>query len=587
MDVNYRRGERNGKNQQQPTTTFFVSNLPGNVSRSLLWRAFLPHGVVKDTYVAKKRDNRGNYFGFVRLEGVTNTEMVLKGMNEIKIFEAKLSVSVARYDKNHRRFEQNPPPVTATKYVPANGQPTNIAACQTNRFYTGAGPSFCDVANPVKPGAKNRKTLLYNERMALYPAHCMMRSVLVEAINLKVVKGIRRKLDEGGYKENAVSYIGGLTFLISFREKREALVFIREKEDLWKSLFSEAVLWEGQDTVFSRLAWLKIMGAPIQAREDKFFDRVGELFGKVVWGSDFSWSIPDNSVAKCCVITDVRKRLDEVVDVEWDGKKFQLWVSEFENEEFGSTLVELSQSKNEDDAGSEESVAPDKMELEEGEFRRFDAGSPEKTSPEVEGSVGLRMADKKAAVGNNVHEGFEEVHGERNDNMRAQTPMAAKGFSTGDTNFMDDNVLFNKSPFNMGTNKEVGQGSLSVSRKRARCLRSPTPNEPEDCDKGAQGEPCLVNLEPSLDLNTPVINDSVTAENSSASQPDTIRNQSISPPSPGQANRLASSLATEVAATIQVGVSVGFQLTGKASLVEGLIEEEGQVMGDGEQVGHP
>ncbi|MFS7913631.1 putative RNA recognition motif domain, nucleotide-binding alpha-beta plait domain superfamily [Helianthus anomalus] len=103
--------------QQKPVTTFYVSNLPGGVSRSLLWTAFMPHGVVKDSYVAKKRDVRGNFFGFVRLEGVNNVGEVLKGMNTVKIYEAKLNVSVAKFDKDHRRFTN---PAVQEAYVPKN-----------------------------------------------------------------------------------------------------------------------------------------------------------------------------------------------------------------------------------------------------------------------------------------------------------------------------------------------------------------------------------------------------------------------------------------------------------------------------------
>ncbi|MFS7947498.1 putative nucleotide-binding alpha-beta plait domain superfamily, RNA-binding domain superfamily [Helianthus anomalus] len=93
----------------------------------------MPHGVVKNAYVAKKRDVNGNYFGFVRLEGVGDVENTLQGMNGVKIFKAKLSVSLAKFDKEHNKFKQQwqlrsyPPINKNTKPRPITiRNPTNV-----------------------------------------------------------------------------------------------------------------------------------------------------------------------------------------------------------------------------------------------------------------------------------------------------------------------------------------------------------------------------------------------------------------------------------------------------------------------------
>ncbi|KAJ0536688.1 putative RNA recognition motif domain, nucleotide-binding alpha-beta plait domain superfamily [Helianthus annuus] len=89
--------------QDQNVTTFYVGNLPGEISKSLLWKAFQPHGIVKDAYVAKKRDARGNFFGFIRLQGVVNMERTVKSMNTVTIYEAKLKVFPAKFGKGNKR----------------------------------------------------------------------------------------------------------------------------------------------------------------------------------------------------------------------------------------------------------------------------------------------------------------------------------------------------------------------------------------------------------------------------------------------------------------------------------------------------
>ncbi|MFS7937338.1 putative RNA recognition motif domain, nucleotide-binding alpha-beta plait domain superfamily [Helianthus anomalus] len=65
---------------------------------------FLPYGYVSDVYVARKRDARGKCFGFVRYVGVEKMKETLVAMNTIKMFDMKVSVSLVKYDKDHKKF---------------------------------------------------------------------------------------------------------------------------------------------------------------------------------------------------------------------------------------------------------------------------------------------------------------------------------------------------------------------------------------------------------------------------------------------------------------------------------------------------
>ncbi|KAL8213750.1 hypothetical protein R6Q57_003199 [Mikania cordata] len=68
-EVRYRKEKYN---ELANITTFFVTNLPRGISNSMLWKAFQQYGRIKDAYVARKRDTRGNYFGFIRYEEVAS-----------------------------------------------------------------------------------------------------------------------------------------------------------------------------------------------------------------------------------------------------------------------------------------------------------------------------------------------------------------------------------------------------------------------------------------------------------------------------------------------------------------------------------
>ncbi|XP_022030384.1 polyadenylate-binding protein 4-like [Helianthus annuus] len=84
--------------------TFLVQNLPDRVTRNILLQAFQRHGYVSDAYVARKRDTKGKCFGFVRFMGVESMKETLAAMNKVRIHEVKLVVSLANYDKNHKKF---------------------------------------------------------------------------------------------------------------------------------------------------------------------------------------------------------------------------------------------------------------------------------------------------------------------------------------------------------------------------------------------------------------------------------------------------------------------------------------------------
>ncbi|MFS7915790.1 putative RNA-binding domain superfamily [Helianthus anomalus] len=49
-------------------------------------------------------DARGKCFGFVRYVGVENVKETLVMMNTVKMFDIKVCVSLAKYDKDHKRF---------------------------------------------------------------------------------------------------------------------------------------------------------------------------------------------------------------------------------------------------------------------------------------------------------------------------------------------------------------------------------------------------------------------------------------------------------------------------------------------------
>ncbi|KAJ0535737.1 putative RNA-directed DNA polymerase [Helianthus annuus] len=321
------------------------------------------------------------------------------------------------------------------------------------------------------PPSSSTKTLVLEERAALYPDHCVMRSVIGEAKDGKALGGVKLMLRIGGYEECPVSYIGGLKVMVVLRDKRSALEFINRKDELWGGVLSSAMLWEGQAMVVERVAWLKVIGMPLQLRDSKNYDKVGELFGRVIWGSDFSWVEADNSCGRCGVMMSSMKRIEQEVQIHWEGNKYSVWVIEEEDRRFQGLIDELSTAEPCSPIKNVESIAGG-GELEDGEIRMGDGRSGERCRTPA--SVGCSVEN-----GTSLH-GEGETHGVNRKAARvpgtgdndAQFPKSGVHVTISREASLDLNRAYEG--FVVGHGSEMGTGPIQKSRKRPRHARSPS-----------------------------------------------------------------------------------------------------------------
>ncbi|KAL8192631.1 hypothetical protein R6Q57_027816 [Mikania cordata] len=113
-------------------------------------------------------------------------------------------------------------------------------------------------------------------------------------------------LHKGGFQDAGMSYVGGLRVIVTFCNHEQARLFLDEKNKILKDQFSSPVIWYGQPIPFDRIVGLKVLGVPIQCRDNLVYDKIGNLFGRVIWSSEFSWEVEDNSSGFCYVLTSLR-----------------------------------------------------------------------------------------------------------------------------------------------------------------------------------------------------------------------------------------------------------------------------------------
>ncbi|KAD3068243.1 hypothetical protein E3N88_36123 [Mikania micrantha] len=307
-----------------PITSFFVSNLPDGCSSKQLEKAFGAYGNLVDSYVARKKDSRGNYFGFVRFElGMGDYRYLLQGLNTIRIEGAKVSVNLAKYNKDKQR-------IIPKGFRTISEQPSILGRVPILPNQDIRNRSYSEVLTgnrSKQPQPVKIVTLPYNS--AWFPETCRKRSLVCEAKDLNSLVSAKQVLNaEGVVGITEMVYIGGLNSLITFMGSKAAKDFIQNGEHTWKLIFNKVVIWDGQDLPTERIVRINIHGVPLLVRDEATFNRIGERFGRILIPSDFSWDDEDVSYGKVHVLTKSVARIDEDIKIEWRNSTYMVRVIE-------------------------------------------------------------------------------------------------------------------------------------------------------------------------------------------------------------------------------------------------------------------
>ncbi|KAD3067579.1 hypothetical protein E3N88_35459 [Mikania micrantha] len=308
-------------------TSFFLANLPEYCQSSLIWKICMPLGKIVDVYVANRKCKQGTNFGFVRFVNINDANLMIDKLKTIKIDGAKIHVNVAKWEKNKKTIEHRPPSKAKLVHTIPSMQPVVNQFSQVNQ-----NRSYRDVAQgKVATSSVFLRKVTLPSTTAWYPEAVKHRSLIGEVKNIQTLCNIKVILREEGLENFAISYIGGLCLLLVFKTSSETKEVLENHKTTWANSFSKLEIWKGQSFTNSRIAGLKIHGLPIQLRDDQNYNKIGELFGSLIWPSDFSWNVEDNSIGSCHVLVSDQKRIDEQIQVSWRNETISIWVIEDPN----------------------------------------------------------------------------------------------------------------------------------------------------------------------------------------------------------------------------------------------------------------
>ncbi|KAJ0871292.1 putative RNA recognition motif domain, nucleotide-binding alpha-beta plait domain superfamily [Helianthus annuus] len=328
-----------GKESNAIVTKFFVSNLPQGCTPWEVSEFVKVFGDVHGVYIARKKDKYGNRFGFISFKNVRDVKDMVRALNGTKMGDSKLRVNVAKFTvENSGRSDLLP----QDKGKGIAKEPPGVANQTSGRSHAfvnqGGGRLFSDLfkKEPARNGSSadalqedyacSSKVVVVPDRTSAFK-NCYGVSVVGRTVDLETLVDFDKLLRIAKIKVAKIQYLGGLSILITFLDEDSAKRFLESRE-VWGPWFSKLESWKGQSLPLERLAWLNLVGIPLQLLEEDVFVMIGERFGKVLHYPKSLDDDQDLSVVRVGILAGEVNRINEVLSLAWKNKNYRIWVEE-------------------------------------------------------------------------------------------------------------------------------------------------------------------------------------------------------------------------------------------------------------------
>ncbi|KAJ0611272.1 hypothetical protein HanHA300_Chr01g0013321 [Helianthus annuus] len=177
------------------------------------------------------------------------------------------------------------------------------------------------------------------------------RAILARVRDFATLVSLKRILSDVGVVEVSLQYVGGFNMLLVFENDCLVGDFLSRDKD-WKVWFSHADVWTGQVFAFERVAWVHVFGVPLHLFCDKVISAICSRFGSVVKFPQVTEDEGDLSSVCVGVLVGDGKRISEEVVLNWQDKRYRVWVSKELGDWVPECLVEDEDSVSSDDVVS-------------------------------------------------------------------------------------------------------------------------------------------------------------------------------------------------------------------------------------------
>ncbi|GKB47601.1 RNA-directed DNA polymerase, eukaryota [Tanacetum coccineum] len=288
------------KTSNNRVCSFFFTDFPISWSETNLWKMFIKFGKVVDVYIAKKLNNCGNRFGFVRFAEVLEVVSLETKLSTIRIENKPLVVNIARYERSYmakfQGFHVGSNDKSTKKYSTLNAK--NSSFIQVNNH------SFADLvrnkeARPKIPQkcsidhSESKKDVISISSSAAQVK--WLKTILVgEPISLEIMKNLQNILFAENYRDVTIKFLGGLTVILDFNNKEKAHEFLSRNSMFW--------------------------GLPPHAWYTDAFSKVAQIWGSVLIPEDCNFENPNMAIGKVCISTRAKGFINSAICIMIDDK---------------------------------------------------------------------------------------------------------------------------------------------------------------------------------------------------------------------------------------------------------------------------
>ncbi|KAL4582826.1 hypothetical protein LXL04_007387 [Taraxacum kok-saghyz] len=302
-----RRGRYQSKQAREAVTTYFVSNASKETTKGEMKKVFAKFGKLIDVYMGTKVGRNGQHYAFIRFVVVEDAGELERRMNGTNIRGRKLEVNIAKHER-----KAPPPPLLNTTRNPK--------------------PVLFPNSNQSRQGNSSLRDHRTFAEMEEETWHWLWKTSLIgKAKSLEHLGHMPKLLKSGKKIQMSIKYIGGLNVLIEFGCSMEAKEFLANG-DRWKEYLRWLQWGEHTNHWHGRIAWIRIVGLPMNLWGERNFDAITKAFGRTIAPFDKFKTRVDLSHVKIGILIDRRTRINEKILVSINGEVLTIGVTEFDED---------------------------------------------------------------------------------------------------------------------------------------------------------------------------------------------------------------------------------------------------------------
>lgn len=289
---------------------------------------FLEVGKVDDIYISRKiRKGCSDAFGFVRYKSVSVAKEAMVKLNGHEVKGLKMTVSVARYDRNgrpsRRRFYNQDQNVT----INGRNKEIKFPSFRDTRQYAEVVKGKCMPSN--NGGEDSTIPVLFSLKVKEKPdmEQKLRKGVIVETVTPMNVQKVVQSLLKSNLAITGMNPLSPCKLLLFFDSESAMHKSLEDDSVLW-SFFDGIREWTEGEFYADRLVWIECFGIHPKCWTLENIKLIGEQWGPVIHIDSETDEFHSLTHARLLVRTKAQNKIDAHIHLLFAHGSCDVWVKE-------------------------------------------------------------------------------------------------------------------------------------------------------------------------------------------------------------------------------------------------------------------